>query len=54
MPNLRLDARSAQSLIDFLKEETDRQHPPAAPLASGNEEPEQHHSVAHPETPRVQ
>ncbi|MNZ39642.1 hypothetical protein D3C78_571400 [compost metagenome] len=54
MPNLRLDTRSAQSLIDFLKEETDRQHPPAAPLASGNEEPEQHHSVAHPETPRVQ
>ncbi len=51
MPNLRLDAKSAQSLIDFLREETDRQHPPAAPLVSVKEEPEQHHSVAHPRRP---
>jgi hypothetical protein len=60
MPNLRLDPHSAQSLIDFLKEETDRQHPPVAPVApvaplvSGNEEPEHRHSVAQPEIPRVQ
>ncbi|MNL47542.1 hypothetical protein D3C87_1703350 [compost metagenome] len=54
MPNLRLDERSAQSLIDFLREETDRQHPPVAPLASGSEEPEQHHSVAQPNVPQMQ
>jgi hypothetical protein len=51
MPNLRLDEHSAQSIIDFLHEETDRQHPPAA---SGNEEPEHHHSVAQPEMTQAQ
>ena len=54
MPNLRLDKKSAQSIIDFLQEETDRQHPPVAPLASGSEEPEQHHSVAQPNVPQMQ
>ena len=27
MPNLRLDEKSAQSIIEFLQEETDRQQP---------------------------
>ncbi|EJM55668.1 SCO family protein [Pseudomonas sp. GM48] len=51
MPNLRLDELSAQSIIDFLQEETNRQHPPAAPMVSGNEEPEHHHGVAQPDMP---
>lgn len=54
MPNLRLDHKSAQSIIDFLHEETDRQHPPVAPLASGSEEPEHHHSVTQPNVPQMQ
>jgi hypothetical protein len=51
MPNLRLDTKSAQSIIDFLQEETDRQHPPVAPLVSGNDEPEHHHAVGQPALP---
>jgi hypothetical protein len=35
MPNLRLDEPSAQSIIDFLSEETERQHPPTAAVADG-------------------
>ncbi|PFN93124.1 electron transporter SenC, partial [Bacillus sp. AFS076308] len=27
MPNLRLDEKSAQSIVDFLQEETERQQP---------------------------
>jgi protein SCO1/2 len=27
MPNLRLDEKSAQSIVEFLEEETDRQQP---------------------------
>ncbi|HEF4762881.1 TPA: SCO family protein [Pseudomonas putida] len=50
MPNLRIDERSAQSIIEFLQEETDRQHPPATPLAAGEEEPEHHHAIAVPKT----
>ncbi|MNF13960.1 hypothetical protein D3C80_2159810 [compost metagenome] len=53
MPNLRMDEKSAQSIIDFLQEETDRQHPPSTPLA-GNEEPEHHHAIAAPGKTRVQ
>ncbi|MCP1419736.1 cytochrome oxidase Cu insertion factor (SCO1/SenC/PrrC family) [Pseudomonas laurylsulfativorans] len=52
MPNLRLDTKSAQSIIDFLQEETDRQHPPVAPLVSGNEEPVRH-AVGQPDLPPV-
>ncbi|MGH8347954.1 MAG: SCO family protein [Pseudomonas sp.] len=54
MPNLRLDKKSAQSIIEFLQEETDRQHPPVAPLVTGNEEPEHHHAVEQPDMPPVQ
>ncbi|KIF61305.1 electron transporter SenC [Pseudomonas fluorescens] len=35
MPNLRLDEASAQSIIDFLSAETERQHPSVQPLADG-------------------
>jgi cytochrome oxidase Cu insertion factor (SCO1/SenC/PrrC family) len=35
MPNLRLDKQSAQSVIDFLHDETERQQPSAPPLADG-------------------
>jgi len=48
MPNLRMDEHSAQSIIEFLQEETDRQHPPATPMTAENEEPEHHHAIAVP------
>ncbi|MFJ4197741.1 SCO family protein [Pseudomonas sp. NPDC089534] len=35
MPNLRLDEASAQSVIEFLRDETERQHPSVQPLADG-------------------
>ena len=35
MPNLRLDEASAQSIIDFLSDETDRQQTSAKGLADG-------------------
>ncbi|PYY70877.1 electron transporter SenC [Pseudomonas jessenii] len=54
MPNLRLDQKSAQSIIEFLQAETDRQHPPVEPLVSGNEEPEHHHAVEQRDVPPVQ
>jgi cytochrome c len=53
MPNLRMDEHSAQSIIDFLQEETERQHPSVAPLAAENEEPEHHHALAVPDKPQV-
>jgi hypothetical protein len=37
-----------------LQAETDRQHPPVAPLAAGNDEPEHHHAIAAPNTTQVQ
>ena len=48
MPNLRMDEHSAQSIIDFLQEETDRQHPVATSLATRAEEPEHRHAIALP------
>jgi hypothetical protein len=54
MPNLRMDEHSAQSIIEYLQAETDRQHPPVAPLAAGNDEPEHHHAIAAPNTTQVQ
>ncbi|WP_249673792.1 SCO family protein [Pseudomonas abieticivorans] len=33
MPNLRLDDAATLALLTYLQEETDRQHPPAAPMA---------------------
>ncbi|MGY2258958.1 SCO family protein [Pseudomonas sp. SDO55104_S430] len=48
MPNLRLDEKSAQSIIEFLQEETERQHPAKNALTAENEEPEHHHAVAAP------
>jgi mono/diheme cytochrome c family protein len=35
MPNLRLDEQAAQSIIDFLSDETERQHPSADVVADG-------------------
>lgn len=35
MPNLRLDERSAQAIIEFLSDETERQQPSVQPLAGG-------------------
>lgn len=35
MPNLRLDELSAQSIIDFLRDETERREPTTQPLADG-------------------
>ncbi|WP_130905106.1 MULTISPECIES: SCO family protein [unclassified Pseudomonas] len=54
MPNLRMDERAAQSIITFLQEETDRQHPPSSALAAGNEAPEHQHSIAVPDKAQVQ
>jgi hypothetical protein len=54
MPNLRLDEHSAQSIIAFLQEETDRQQPLLTPLTVGAEEPQQHHTIAAPDKARVQ
>ncbi|SDU98829.1 SCO family protein [Pseudomonas vancouverensis] len=54
MPNLRMDEHSAQSIIEFLQAETDRQHPPAQSLASENEEPQHYHSVAPTKTTQMQ
>ena len=48
MPNLRMDEHSALSIIDFLQEETDRQHPVATSLATRAEEPEHRHAIAPP------
>jgi protein SCO1/2 len=53
MPNLRMDEKSAQSIIAFLQEETDRQHPPVTPLAAA-EEPEHHHAIAAPQKALMQ
>lgn len=35
MPNLRLDELSAQSIIDYLDDETERQHSTVHPIADG-------------------
>jgi hypothetical protein len=35
MPNLRLDEASAQSIIDFLRDETERQQPATPAVADG-------------------
>jgi hypothetical protein len=48
MPNLRMDEHSAQSIIEFLEEETERQHPVAASLASSTEAAEHHQAIAVP------
>jgi mono/diheme cytochrome c family protein len=54
MPNLRMDERAAQSIIAFLQEETDRQHPPSSALTAGNEDPEQRRSIVVPDKAQVQ
>ena len=46
MPNLRLDEHSAQSIIEFLQAETERQQPLLTPLAIGAEEPQHRHAIA--------
>ncbi|KAB0486985.1 Cytochrome oxidase Cu insertion factor, SCO1/SenC/PrrC family [Pseudomonas reinekei] len=48
MPNLRMDEHAAQSIIEFLQAQTDRQHPPTSALAAGNDEPEHQHASAGP------
>jgi mono/diheme cytochrome c family protein len=54
MPNLRLDERSAQSIIEFLQEETERQQPLLTPRVVGAEEPQPAHAIAAPDTAPVQ
>jgi cytochrome c len=54
MPNLRLDEHSAQSIIEFLQEETERQQPLLTPLVIDAEEPQHQHAVAAPDMARVQ
>jgi len=54
MPNLRLDEHSAQSIIEFLQAETDRQQPLLTPLTLGTEEPQHRHAIEVPGQAQVQ
>jgi hypothetical protein len=54
MPNLRLDEQSAQSIIEFLQAETDRQQPLLTPLTLGAEEPQHRHAIEVPGQAQVQ